>query len=111
KVADVVREFRGGWAIGTVTVAPFDGSEPVLLRLQNENLIAERGGRVLAIVPDLICLLDIDIAQPIPTERPRFGHREHIIPIRAQEIMRSDAALRVFGPRCFGHDHDYVPLA
>ncbi len=111
KITDVARQFRGGWAIGTVTIAAFDGGSPFVLRVQNENLIVERDGAMLAIVPDLICLLDVDNATPVPTERLRYGQRVHILAIRAPEIMRTPAALRVFGPRAFGLDHDYRPLA
>ena len=110
KVADVARAFRAGWAVGTVTVSAFDGGEPFLIRIQNENLIVERGDAALAMVPDLICLLDIDTAHPIPTERLRYGQRVNILAIRAPQIMRTEAALQVFGPRAFGLDHDYRML-
>jgi len=111
KISDVARQFRNGWAIGTVTIAPFDGGEPFRLQVQNENLIVARGGEVLASVPDLICLLDIDTAAPLPTERLRYGQRVNILGIRAPEILRSEAALRIVGPRAFGLDHDYRMLA
>ena len=36
---------------------------------QNENLIARADdGEILAVVPDLICLVDEDSAEPITTE-------------------------------------------
>jgi len=110
KITDVSRQFRNGWAIGTVMIEPFDSGEPYRLQVQNENLIATRGDEVLAIVPDLICLLDIDTAAPLPTERLRYGQRVNILGIRAPEILRSDAALRIVGPRAFGIDRDYRML-
>lgn len=110
KITDVSRRFRGGWTIGVVTVQPFDGSDPFVIQIQNENLVVERAGQVLAVVPDLICLLDFDTAQPIPTERLRYGQRARIIGLRAPAIMRTGRALEVFGPAAFGLDLAYRPL-
>ena len=67
KIADVARKEQNGWSVGIATIEPFDPSKPkVKIRIQNENLVAEEeDGRVLAIVPDLITILDIDTAEAI----------------------------------------------
>lgn len=111
KITDVSRRMENGWSVGTVTIEPFKGSgEPMRIQIQNENLVVEQGADVLAIVPDLICLLDVDTAEPILTERLRYGQRVNILAVRVPPIMRTPEALAIFGPRAFGLKHDYIGL-
>lgn len=112
KIVDVARKEENGWSVGIATVEPFDPSKPkVKIRIQNENLVAEEeGGRVLAIVPDLITVLDIDTAEAITTERLRYGQRVNVLAVRVPPIMRTPEALAVFGPSAFGLPQPYRPL-
>lgn len=112
KIADVARKEQNGWSVGIATIEPFDPSKPkVKIRIQNENLVAEEeDGRVLAIVPDLITILDIDTAEAITTERLRYGQRVNVLAVRVPPIMRTPEALAVFGPSAFGLSHAYQPL-
>ncbi|ALN75041.1 DUF917 domain-containing protein [Aureimonas sp. AU20] len=112
KVADLSRREVNGWSVGTVRIEPFEAdAEPILVEIQNENLVAEQGGQVLAVVPDLIAILDLDTAEAIPTERLRYGQRVNILAVRVPPIMRTPEALAVFGPAAFGLPHTYRPLA
>ncbi len=110
KITDIERKVENGWSVGIVTISPFDGTEPYRIRIQNENLVVERGAEVLAVVPDLICVLDMDTAEAIPTERLRYGQRVDILGIRVPPIMRTPEALAVFGPAAFGLSATYAPL-
>jgi DUF917 family protein len=110
KIADVSRRERNGWSVGTVLVAPFGGGGTVTIEIQNENLVAEQGGAVLAVVPDLIVMLDLDTAEPLTTERLRYGQRVNLLGVRVPPIMRTPEALAVFGPQAFGLRHSYQPL-
>lgn len=110
KITDIERRVENGWSVGIVTIAPFDNSTPWRIRIQNENLVVERGQEVLVVVPDLICLLDSDTAEAIPTERLRYGQRVDIMAIRVPPIMRTPEALAVFGPTAFGLKAEYAPL-
>lgn len=111
KVADVTRREQNGWVMGEVTIQPFDPScLPVVIRVQNENLMALQGEEALAIVPDLITILDRDTAEPITTERVHYGQRVNVLGIRVPEIMRTPEALAVFGPAAFRLAHPYVPV-
>jgi DUF917 family protein len=114
KVTDVRRELRGGFARGVVTIAgsgAFAG-EVVRVDIQNEYLIARSGnGRILAVVPDLICLVDSDTGDPLTTEVLRYGLRATMIGIPAPPQLRTEAALRVVGPNAFGYDDvPYIAL-
>jgi hypothetical protein len=64
----------------------------------------------IATVPDLLTVLDRETGDPIPTERLRYGARVRVLGIPTPEIMRTDAALDVWGPRTFGLDTDFVPV-
>lgn len=115
KIVEVFRRTSEGFAKGTVRILELDGAsdrEPELLEIefQNENLIARANGRVLAVVPDLICILDADTAEPITTEELRYGQRVKVMAVSVPPIMRTEAALQVWGPRHFGYDIDYVPM-
>jgi len=109
KVVDVERRTVDGFARGRATVQGTDGSE-LELRFQNENLVARRDGQLVAVVPDLICVLDAETAEPITTERLRFGQRVRVIGISTPDLMRTPEALAVFGPSCFGLDEPFVPV-
>ena len=115
KIVEVVRRTAEGFVRGGIRVESLDaagGHEGGLLEIefQNENLIARIGGRVLAVVPDLICVLDADTAEPITTEELRYGQRVKVMAVSVPEIMRTPAALAVWGPRSFGYDVDFVPV-
>ncbi len=82
-MGDLSRREVNGWSVGTVRIEPFEpGADPILVEIQNENLVAEQGGQVLAVVPDLISILDLDTAEAIPTERLRYGQRVNILAVR-----------------------------
>jgi len=112
KVVDTERSIQGGFDVGSVRVETFeeDGSPPLVLTIKNEFLVARRGGRVLASVPDLITVLDYETSAPINAERLRYGQRVSVYAIGCPAYYRSEAALAVVSPRAFGFDFDYVPL-
>lgn len=110
KIVDVERRTEEGFTRGRVRVAAFRGGSDVEISFQNENVIAVSGGRVLAIVPDLICVLEADSGEPITSESLRYGQRVRVVGISTPDIMRTPEALAVFGPRCFGLDHEFTPI-
>ena len=111
KIVDLARTTTRGFAIGHAAI---DGIGTwrgrMTITFQNENLVARHEGEVRAIVPDLICVLDADTAEPITTERLRYGQRVRVIGISAPPIMRTPEALAVFGPGAFGLDEPFRPL-
>ena len=111
KVIDVDRRTTEGFAKGAARIAPADGGAGEFeIRFQNENLIALRDGEVVAIVPDLICVVDSDTAEPITTEGLRYGQRVRVLGISTPEMMRTPEALRTFGPSAFGMAETFVPV-
>lgn len=110
KISDLSRRTERGFAIGRIVIEDFGDGPPVEVTFQNENLLATRYGQPLAMVPDLICVLDHETCEPITTEWLRYGQRIKLLGISVPEIMRSREALALFGPRAFGLGIDYQPL-
>jgi uncharacterized protein len=108
KITDVERRITGRWSMGQTRI---EGPRGVLeLAIQNEFLVARINGRTAAIVPDLLAVLDEDSAQAITAETLRYGQRVRVLASSVPPIMRSEAALRVWGPQAFGIDEPYVPI-
>lgn len=111
KVVDVERRTTDGFAKGRAVVAANGDADDVLeISFQNENLVARRGGEVVAIVPDLICVVDHESAEPITTEGLRYGQRVRVLGISTPELMRTPEALAAFGPAAFGLEEAFAPL-
>jgi hypothetical protein len=111
KVVDVERRLAGGFARGTIRLEAFDadGGGPLEVEFQNENLVVRRGEELLAVVPDLITLVDAETAEPITTELVRFGFRVEVLLIPPSPRLTTPEALRWVGPRAFGYDVDWTP--
>jgi DUF917 family protein len=112
KLTDVERRVTGGFVRGRVEVEGLGGhrGRTAVLEIQNENLVALEGERVLASVPDIITVLDSETAQAIHTERLRYGQRVSVVAFPCDPIWRSPGGLRLAGPRSFGYDFDYIPI-
>ena len=112
KVVDVSRRTEGGFARGEAVLDGLGGctGERMELRFQNENLVAERDGTVVASVPDLICVLDAEAGTAITTETLRYGQRVRVIAAPCDPRWHGPEGLALVGPRYFGYDHDPVRI-
>ena len=112
KVTDVERRTTDGFAKGRAVISALDqaNTETFEISFQNENLIARRDGDVVAIVPDLICVVDHESAEPITTEGLRYGQRVRVLGISTPDMMRTPGALASFGPAAFGLTEPFVPV-
>jgi DUF917 family protein len=112
KLADVDRRFERGYNFGHITLEGLDGyqSRQCQIELQNEFLICRVDGDLVAIVPDLITLVDTDRGTPITTEVLRYGLRATVIGIPAPPQLTTPQALTHVGPQAFGYDEPFVPL-
>lgn len=114
KIIDVERRMLGGFARGVLQLEGTgpDSGRSVRIDFQNENLIARTvDGETLAVVPDLISLVDEDTAEPISTEIVRYGLRVVVVGIPAPAMLKTPEALAVVGPAAFGYaDVAYMEL-
>ncbi|MCH9009731.1 MAG: DUF917 domain-containing protein [Chloroflexi bacterium] len=112
KIVDVDRRTTAGFARGKVElegINSFAGGR-LEIEFQNENLVARLDGKVVCIVPDLICIVDLERGEPITTELLRYGFRVTVLGFPAPALWTTDAGLQVAGPQAFGYDLDYAPL-
>jgi len=111
KIVDIKRETTKGFSVGHCRIDPLTGDgDSMEIIFQNENLVAKVKDRLLAMVPDLICVVDRETAEPIPVEALRYGQRVKIIGASVPPVMRTPEAIKIFGPRAFGFEEDYVPI-
>ncbi|HNM98531.1 MAG TPA: DUF917 domain-containing protein, partial [Marmoricola sp.] len=110
RVSDVSRRTVAGFARGTAVLSgleEYDGAS-MTLEFQNEHLVAIRDGAVVASVPDLICVLDLESGEPITTEAMRYGFRVSVVMLPCHDRWRTPEGLELVGPGYFGYDHQYV---
>lgn len=110
KIVDLERETREGFSVGRVTIEGFGDGSRMEVEFQNENLVAKRDGKILAMVPDIITLMDRDTADTITTEKLKYGQRVKVIAAAAPAILRDEQALSFVGPRAFGMAFDFAPV-
>ena len=111
KVTDLRRETTKGFAVGHCHLKALNGTgEEMKVTFQNEHLVARVNGQIRAIVPDLICMVDRETAEPVPVEALKYGQRLKILSVSAAPIMRTPESLAVFGPKNFGLDEEFIPV-
>lgn len=114
KISNVIRKTEGGFNTGHVAIKSITTEHTLKVEFQNENLVAilqsEENEEVVAMVPDLITIIDSDNGEPIPTEAVRYGLRVTVLALPAHASLRTDRALAFVGPAAFGYSHiDYKP--
>lgn len=112
RIIDVERRTQKGWALGETRISGVDGfaGREMVVRFQNEHLVAIENDEIVASVPDLIAILDTERGEPITTENLRYGFRVTVIGIPCDEKWRTPEGIALGGPRHFGYDIDFVPL-
>lgn len=135
KIVGVERTLRMGHIYGEViiegadvndatTSAPSEFSGKIKIPFKNENIAAirihddqenvvgeEKNEDVLAIVPDLIAVIDAQNGEAIGTPEYRYGLLVLVIGITASEKWTSHRGVEIGGPKGFGMDHlEYKPL-
>ena len=110
-VIDVVRTIAGGFNTGQAELRGVDAWQgKAELIFQNEYLRMSRNGRLVAIVPDLICCVDSETWDPATCETLRYGQRLKVIGVSCAPIMRTSAGLRACGPAAFNFKDTYTPF-
>ena len=111
KVEDVWRSTERGFVIGWVDLAPLNGADHrAHIEFRNEYLAFTVDGVPRALTPDLICVVDSETAEPIPTPDIRYGQRVTALGLSCHPVFRTEHALKVVGPEAFGMKHAYRPL-
>jgi DUF917 family protein len=112
KIVDVERRTVAGFTRGEARIEGLfeHAGEAMALEFQNEFLIARRDDAILASVPDLITVVDLETGEPITTEDLRYGFRIAVLGAPCDARWRTAAGLEIVGPRAFGYEFEYVTL-
>ncbi|NAZ35705.1 DUF917 domain-containing protein [Rubellimicrobium sp. CFH 75288] len=112
RIADIERRTEGGFARGQATFRGVerDAGRSLRLEFQNEFLIAERDGEVLATTPDLIGVVEADSGAPVTTDSLKYGQRLVTLAWPCHPLWRTPEGIELVGPRYFRYDVDYRPL-
>ncbi|GJC80850.1 putative D-/L-hydantoinase subunit A [Colletotrichum liriopes] len=127
KIVGVERVTRLGHAYGEVIIENSTShdradsrektTERLIIPFKNENILAKKihgDGKeeILAIVPDLVCVVDAQNGEAIGTQEYRYGLLVVVLGITASEKWTSTArGIEIGGPKGFGMDDlEYVPL-
>ncbi|KAF2118207.1 hypothetical protein BDV96DRAFT_488522 [Lophiotrema nucula] len=132
KIVGVERTLRMGHIYGEVIIEGADVNDAgqpgfsgkIKIPFKNENIAAvrlpddgkdvvgeEKQEDVLAIVPDLIAVIDAQNGEAIGTPEYRYGLLVLVIGITASERWTSPRGVELGGPKAFGMDHlEYKPL-
>ena len=110
KIVDLERETQGGFSIGRATIEAFGSSETMEVTFKNENLVAKRDGKIVALVPDIITIMDRETADSITTERLKYGQRVKVIGAAAPQLLRNADALNYVGPQAFDFAESFTPI-
>lgn len=111
KITNLERMTKGGFSVGLCSIVALeDPKRELKLQFQNEHLVAHEGGRLRAIVPDLICVIDRETAEPIPVEAMKYGQRVRVLAVSAPPVLRKPEALAIFGPQAFGLDEPFQSI-
>jgi len=126
KIVGVERKLWMGHVYGEVIIEGTDAqfSGKIKIPFKNENIAAirmhdgeesktgeERNEDVLAIVPDLISVIDAQNGEAIGTPEYRYGLLVLVIGITASERWTSPKGIEIGGPNAFGLNHlEYRPL-
>ena len=112
RIQDIERRTIGGFARGKAIFGGVEAWQGQVMQLdfQNEFLIAERDGAVIATTPDLISVLEADSGEPVTADSLRYGQRLVTLAYPCNPMWRTPEGIELVGPRYFKYDHDYVPL-
>ena len=77
--------------------------------IKNEHIFAWLDTKPIVMPPDLIMFLDKN-GYGVTNDTLKQGLEVSIIASKAPEVWRSENGLKLFGPRHFGLDYDYVPV-
>lgn len=110
-ISEFTLEEKAGFLVGEVWVDG-DGewsSQRLKVSVKNENMIAWRDDKIVAMIPDLICLVD-ESGNGVTNSAVRKGLMVSVLGVRSPSIWRTKKGLDHFGPKRLGFPFEYIPV-
>ncbi|GMG13172.1 unnamed protein product [Aspergillus oryzae] len=88
----------------------------IRIPFKNENIYAEHHAadgskKIIASVPDLICILDKESGKPIGVPEYRYGYQVVVLGLACSpHWSKTERGLEIGGPKGYGYDFAYEPL-
>lgn len=101
KIVGVEKRLQKGYVFGEVVIESLNKGT-MRIPFQNENLVAKVDDKVVASVPDLICVLDSETGEAVGTPDYKYGLVVCVIAIAPSDHWTSERGLEVGGPSAFG---------
>lgn len=103
EVAGGDAEAGAGDAIGVLLEGTGeDSGRLVLVEARSEFVAALEDGRTLALVPDVIALMDVRTGRAVSVAEARYGLRVRLVALPSAAPWYTEAGLRLAGPAAFG---------
>lgn len=108
RVSSIDIETRDAFDFGTVNI---EGEIPVKVLFKNENIIAYRDGKVIAIVPDLICAISKD-GMPLTNADITNGMEVTYLGFKANDKFRNRQVFEMFSQilKAMKYTGPFIPI-
>mgnify|MGYP001032084130 CR=1 FL=1 len=116
KISSWTRKEEGGFMWGDLSIqGSHDFQEHRLgIWYKNEYLVTWIDGKPYATCPDSICVIDASTGEGlsawVPDLKAQTGREIAVLGFKADRLWRTEKGTRLFGPRHFGYDIDFVPI-
>lgn len=110
-ISEFTLEEKAGFLVGEVWVdgrKQWSGSK-LRVSVKNENMLAWRDDKPVAMVPDLICLVDRS-GYGVTNSKVTKGLTVSVLGVRSPPIWRTEKGLDHFGPERLGFPFGYIPV-
>ncbi|MBU2644489.1 DUF917 domain-containing protein [bacterium] len=101
-------EEREGFTWGNVFIR--NGDDEYEIRYKNEHYVSFRNSEIDVTVPDLICIMDSETAEPITNPNCKEGDNVTVVGFPGPKEWRTERGLKIFGPPHFNLDDAYIPI-
>ena len=91
-----------GFIEGDVHIESFDGEDRISLWFRNEHMTVKRNNELIAIIPELISVLDLKTGKPILNPACEAGMEVAVLTFPAPKVWESEKGLAIFGPEYIG---------
>ena len=99
---------EGGFTLGEIEVS--DQGRVLRITYKNENMATWLDGAVVATIPDLICVIDLQTCLPVTNPNATPGATVAVVVLPAPSPFTTPAGLDLFGPAYAGVEGPFRPV-
>ncbi|MHA6260321.1 DUF917 domain-containing protein [Sporosarcina sp. CAU 1771] len=101
----------GGFIEGEINITSFEGGELLTIWFRNEFMYARSNGEIIAIIPELISVINLEDGLPILNPSCKEGMKVAVLTFPAPKMWETEKGLSLYGPEYIGFDRSiYLTL-